>query len=84
MASIPYYILAVLVLIMVVKIFSWPIRVLIKLLLNGFLGYILLLLLNFLGKSIGIYVPVNAISSLIAGFFGVPGVIFLIIFNKFL
>jgi inhibitor of the pro-sigma K processing machinery len=46
---------------------------------NGVLGVILLLLVNFVGSYFGISVGINIVTSLIAGFFGVPGVIFLII-----
>ena len=52
---------------------------------NGALGVLLLLLVNFIGGSMGIeqiIIPINAISALIAGFLGVPGVIFLIILNN--
>lgn len=83
MSYIAYLIVSILALILIVKIFAWPFKVLIKLLINGFLGYILLFLMNSLGKGLGIYIPINNLSCLIAGFFGIPGVIFLIIVNKF-
>lgn len=78
-----YFIISILALFLIVKIFAWPFKILIKLLINGVLGYILLFLMNSLGKGLGIYIPINSLSCIIAGFFGVPGVIFLIIFNKF-
>lgn len=83
MSYITYLIISILALFLLVKVFAWPFKVLIKLFINGFLGYILLFFMNSLGKGLGVYVPINGLSCLIAGFFGVPGVIFLIIFNKF-
>lgn len=83
MENIIWFIVGIVVLLIVVRIFSWPIKILIRLLVNGVLGYILLNILNYFGQSINIIVPITGVSSLIAGIFGIPGVIFLIIYNKF-
>jgi inhibitor of the pro-sigma K processing machinery len=77
-----YFLIAIVAMVVLVKLFSWPLKILGKLILNGALGVLLLLLVNFIGGSIDIIIPINAVSALIAGFLGVPGVIFLIIFNK--
>ena len=82
MEVILYFLIAIVGMVIVVKIFSWPLKILGKLILNGALGVLLLLLVNFVGESIGITIAINAITALIAGFLGVPGVIFLIIFTK--
>ena len=78
-----YFIIAMVALVIIVKIFSWPLKLLVKLLLNGLLGVILLTLLNYFGQDFGIYIGINAVTALIAGFFGVPGVIFLVVFKLF-
>lgn len=83
MENIIWFIVGIVVLLIVVRIFSWPIKILIRLLVNGVLGYILLNILNYFGQSINIIVPITGVSSLIAGILGIPGVIFLIIYNKF-
>jgi len=78
-----YFLIAIVAMVILVKLFSWPLKILGKLILNGALGVLLLLLVNFIGGSVGIeqiIIPINAVSALIAGFLGVPGVIFLIIF----
>jgi len=75
-----YFLIAIVAMVILVKLFSWPLKILGKLILNGVLGFILLLIVNFAGQYIGITIPMNAITSLIAGFLGVPGVIFLIIY----
>lgn len=56
-----------------------PIKYLVKLIINGVIGGILLLLVNFLGGFIGIYIAINPITAIIVGFLGVPGVILLIV-----
>jgi inhibitor of the pro-sigma K processing machinery len=79
-----YFALALIGIYIVVKIFSWPIKMLIKLLINGVLGALFLVLVNFVGSGFGISLGINAFTALIAGFFGVPGVIFLIVLKLFL
>lgn len=75
-----YGALGIVLLFIVIKLLKWPI----KILLNGVIGIILLYLTNILGSYLGFSVGVNAVTALIAGFLGVPGVIFLIVFNLFL
>ncbi|GCD12982.1 pro-sigmaK processing inhibitor BofA family protein [Clostridium tagluense] len=82
MEVILYFLIAIVGMVIVVKLFSWPLKILGKLILNGALGVLLLLLVNFVGEYVGISIAINAVTALIAGFLGVPGVIFLIIFNK--
>ncbi|SFB46981.1 pro-sigmaK processing inhibitor BofA family protein [Clostridium frigidicarnis] len=78
------YVVAIILLFIVVKIFAWPIKIFIRLCVNGILGAVLLWIVNFFGATFGITIGINAITALIAGFFGVPGVIFLIIYKMFL
>jgi inhibitor of the pro-sigma K processing machinery len=77
-----YFLIAIVGMVVLVKVFSWPLKVLGKLILNGGLGVLLLLFVNFAGQYVGISIEINAVTALIAGFLGVPGVIFLIIFTK--
>lgn len=77
-----YFLIAIVGMVIIVKFFSWPLKILGKLILNGALGVLLLLLVNFVGDYVGVSIAINAVTALIAGFLGVPGVIFLIIFNK--
>jgi len=84
MEYIGYFLLAIIGLILLVKIFAWPLTMLIKLIINGVVGAILLFLVNLIGISLNFHIGINAATALIAGFFGVPGVIFLIVFKLFL
>lgn len=79
-----YFLLAIIGLYLLVKLFSWPIKILFKLIVNGILGALLLIIVNFLGSYFNFYIGINSITALIAGFFGIPGVIFLIMFKLFL
>lgn len=44
----------------------------------------LLVIVNLIGSYLGFSIGINAVTALIAGFLGIPGVIFLIIFKLFL
>ncbi|MCY6372691.1 pro-sigmaK processing inhibitor BofA family protein [Clostridium ganghwense] len=84
MEYIAYFIGAIILLFLMAKLLAWPLKILFKLLINGVLGAVLLLVFNFLGSYLGFSIGINAWTALIAGFFGVPGVIFLIIFKLLL
>ena len=72
---------AVVFVILLIKVISAPIKWILKMLLNAALGFVVLFILNFFGEFIGISVPINLISALITGFFGVPGVLLLVLYQ---
>lgn len=74
-----YALIGLALLFLIIKLLKWPLKILI----NGILGIILLYITNIIGGYIGFMVPINAISALIAGFLGIPGIIFLILFQFF-
>lgn len=61
------------------KLLAWPAKKLGKLILNGVLGGLLLMLLNFVGGFIGIRLAINPLTALVAGTFGVPGIALLLL-----
>ena len=72
---------AIIALIIIVKIFAWPIKKIIKLAINVALGVALLFLFNTFGAAwLGITIPVNWITALIVGLLGIPGFIGVLIF----
>lgn len=79
-----YFLVAIFLLVLMVKLFSWPLKILFSLIGNAVLGIVLLFIVNFIGSSFNFYIGINLWTSLVAGFFGIPGVIFLIIFKLFL
>ncbi|MEA4827476.1 MAG: pro-sigmaK processing inhibitor BofA family protein [Clostridium sp.] len=84
MDYIAYFIGGIVLLFIMVKLLAWPLKILFKLVVNAVLGAILLLIVNFIGGYFGLSIGINPWTALIAGFFGIPGVIFLIIFKLFL
>ena len=75
-----YALIGLALLFLIIKLLKWPLKILI----NGILGIILLYIANIVGSYIGFVLPVNAISALIAGFLGIPGIIFLVLFQFFI
>ena len=77
-------IFAAIAVLIVAKLLAWPIKKIIKLAINVGLGIIMIYLVNTFGSTIGITIPFNIITALIAGIFGVPGVILLIFIGFFI
>lgn len=61
-----------------------PIKIIIKFIINGLIGAVLLFILNIFGSLIGITVAINPITALVAGFLGIPGVLLLLFLQYFL
>lgn len=64
----------ILMLLLVMRIFTSPVKLIFKLLLNTILGFLALIAINFLGAAIGLTIGVNLINALVIGCLGVPGV----------
>ncbi len=75
-----YGLIGLVLLYLLIKFLKWPL----KILLNGIIGIVLLYFTNIVGSYFGFSIGINAITALIAGFLGIPGVIFLVIFQLFL
>lgn len=56
-----------------------PIKIIMRLVANGIIGGLTLLLVNLVGGLFGLSIGINPVTALIAGFLGVPGVILLLI-----
>lgn len=61
----------------------FPLKILLKLLLNGIIGGVALVLINLLGNSLNFAIPVNPITALIVGILGLPGIVMLLLFQIF-
>lgn len=81
MENIIFFVIAIVAIFVIGKIFSWPLKVLLNLIMNGIAGGILLWLINLVGGNFGLIIPINIVTALIAGILGIPGVLFLIILN---
>ena len=82
--KIVYAIIGVLLLWLVIKLFSKPIKWVFKLLLNTLLGFVLLLLFNYVGQFIGLSINIGWLSALITGVLGVPGIVLLLLVENFI
>ena len=65
------YIIGILVLFIILKILSLPMKIIVKFLINAVVGVVVLYVLNLLGVGL----IINWITALIVGFLGIPGVI---------
>lgn len=74
-----YYIVGLILLYILGLLLVWPIKKIFKLIGNGVLGGLTLLLFNFIGKFFGLSIVINPLNAIIVGFLGVPGVILLLI-----
>ncbi|MEW8973824.1 MAG: pro-sigmaK processing inhibitor BofA family protein [Tissierellaceae bacterium] len=61
-----------------------PIKILMRLIINGIIGGIILFLFNLLGNIIGISIVINPLNAIIVGVLGIPGVVLLLILQLIL
>ena len=73
------YILGLLILFVVTKIFFKPIKFIIRLFANSILGAVLLYVINLLHPVLHIYIGINPITALVTGLLGIPGICLLLI-----
>ena len=74
MESIAALLIPAVLTILLVRLLFLPLKGLIKLGAHAGLGFVCLWLLNTVSGFTGIYLPINAVTVLIAGFLGVPGI----------
>ena len=73
------YVIAIAVLMTILKILTFPIKIMSKILVNSLIGGLILYLL----AKVGIFMTITWWSLLLTGIFGVPGVILSIILSMF-
>lgn len=74
-------VIGIIAIVIIVNLLTLPFQLLFKLIANGILGAVILYLINMIGI---VSLKITLINSLIAGIFGIPGVIGLIVYNQFL
>ena len=75
--------IAVLVLILL-KVISLPIRALWRILINTACGFVCLILVNLLTPFTGVLFSLNLVTAVIVGFLGLPGLILLFVLHLIL
>ena len=73
------FLVALIVLYIVLKIIAAPVKIIIKLMINAFVGGVVLFLINLVGAGFGFVLNITWLTSLIVGIFGVPGVVLVIL-----
>jgi inhibitor of the pro-sigma K processing machinery len=61
-----------------------PLRFILKLVISGLLGGLILLVINLVGGIFSVNIAINPLSALIAGYFGLPGIILLFLLKLIL
>lgn len=61
-------------LLLLIRVILLPMKVIWKLLINSACGFACLWLMNSIAGFTGIYFPINLITTVIAGFLGLPGI----------
>ena len=72
---------SVIAVVIVAKILSWPLKKILKFVLNTVIGLVLVLIINTFGGGIGLHIPFNIVTSIVVGILGIPGVLGLVILN---
>ncbi len=70
---------AIVAVFIILKILAWPLKKIVKVLINIAIGGLLLLLVNYIGSYFNFSIAINWISALTVGILGIPGLIILII-----
>ncbi len=72
------YILGIVLIFIAIKLFTAPLRLLLKIVVNGAMGLAGLIVINLVGAGFGFSVAINLVTVLIAGVLGLPGIALLL------
>lgn len=78
------YVVCIIGIFIVGKIFIIPIKIIIKLIINSLLGAVLLYVINIVGTICGLHIGINVITSLVVGTLGIPGAMLLTVLAIFI
>ncbi|MBP2637263.1 MAG: pro-sigmaK processing inhibitor BofA [Firmicutes bacterium] len=78
------YAFGIILIYLIGRMLTMPIRLVFKLIYNGIVGGIMLWIVNFVGAYFNFTIGINPITALVAGFLGIPGVVLLILFKLFI
>lgn len=69
------FLIGVLALFIVLKLLALPMKLIVKLVINGLVGGLIIFLVNLIGANFGFIIDLNWITAIIVGILGVPGVV---------
>ena len=73
------FVICIVLLFVLGKIFIWPLKNILKLVFNSILGGILIYIINIIGMSFNFHIGLNLVTAIFVGFLGVPGAILLVV-----
>lgn len=73
------FIICIILLFVLGKLFIWPLKKIMKLILNSILGGALIYLINIIGMNFGFHIGLNLLTAIIVGLLGVPGAVLLVL-----
>lgn len=77
------YLLGILIIFVAAKIFFAPLKIILKFIINSIVGIGVMLIINLLSPVLNIYIGINAVSALVVGILGVPGLCLLMLLQVF-
>ncbi len=77
------YLLGILLIFVVAKIFFTPLKIILKLILNSVLGVLFLVVINLFSAFTGIYIGINAVTAVALGVLGIPGACLILLLQIF-
>lgn len=76
-----YVVIGIVLFYLLLKILKVPFRIIKKLMINGLCGMVIIWIFNLIGGIINLNIELNTINALIAGIFGVPGILLILLIN---
>ena len=73
------FVICIILLFVLGKIFIWPLKNILKLVFNSILGGILIYVINIIGMSFNFHIGLNLVTAIFVGLLGVPGAILLVV-----
>lgn len=73
-----------LILLPIMKFFLKPVKLFVRILVQGLIGFILLWIINTFGGLVDFFLPINLVTIVVAGFLGIPGIVLLSVFKYFI
>lgn len=75
---------ALLAIFIILKILSAPFKLIIKLVINGLIGGLIIYVINWIGAGFNFALPLEWWSAILVGILGIPGAIILILIQLFM
>ena len=76
------FVLGLLLLYLVGRVMFVPLKLIMKLLVNGIVGGLVLWVINYFGGFLNFHIPLNPVTALVVGFLGIPGIVLLIVIQQ--